>query len=122
MVQLRTHLIESEFVARIRRQQKLGYNLVFLEDAGEVLSVAGVRIAENLYAGRYLYVDDLSTHESVRSQGHGGMLFDWLVNYAKSDNCDVLALDSGVQRFGAHRFYLGKRMDIVSHHFRLKLK
>jgi len=32
-----------------------------------------------------------------------------------------LHLDSGVQRFSAHRFYLSKRMEISSHHFSLKL-
>jgi hypothetical protein len=31
-------------------------------------------------------------------------------------------LDSGVQRFGAHRFYLRRRMDITSHHFALDLR
>ncbi|MGZ5001726.1 MAG: GNAT family N-acetyltransferase, partial [Chthoniobacterales bacterium] len=30
-------------------------------------------------------------------------------------------LDSGVQRFDAHRFYLMKRMKISSHHFSLEL-
>ncbi|MGZ5023946.1 MAG: GNAT family N-acetyltransferase, partial [Chthoniobacterales bacterium] len=32
-----------------------------------------------------------------------------------------LTLDSGVQRFDAHRFYLMKRMKISSHHFVLDL-
>lgn len=32
-----------------------------------------------------------------------------------------LHLDSGVQRYGAHRFYLRHGMDITSHHFRLVL-
>jgi hypothetical protein len=33
-----------------------------------------------------------------------------------------LHLDSGVQRFAAHRFYLARRMDITCHHFALKLR
>jgi hypothetical protein len=31
-------------------------------------------------------------------------------------------LDSGVQRFGAHRFYLRRRMNITSHHFAIDLR
>src|SRR5262245_17429491 len=111
MVQLRTNLVESEFVTRIQRQkQAAGYTLIFLEEDGRVKSLAGFRISECLYSGRYLYVDDLATDESSRSQGYGAMLFDWLVRHAKANDCDVLTLDSGVQGFAAHRFYLERRM------------
>jgi GNAT superfamily N-acetyltransferase len=123
LTQLRTHLAESEFVARVRRQNRdLGYTLVFLKAGRSIQSVAGFRIAECLYEGRYLYVDDLATDESARSQGYGSALFDWLVRHARNNGCDALTLDSGVQRFRAHRFYLTKRMDITCHHFALKLK
>ena len=42
----------------------------------------------------------------------GGALFDWLVAEARAAGCKQLDLDSGVQRFAAHRFYLMKRMSI----------
>jgi GNAT superfamily N-acetyltransferase len=67
-------------------------------------------------------VDDLVTRESSRSKGYGQRLFKWLLSEAKSRDCDQLHLDSGVQRFGAHRFYLAGRMDIIAHHFAMKLK
>jgi GNAT superfamily N-acetyltransferase len=123
MAQLRTHLVAADFVARIRGlQQTAGFALASLADGGQVRSVAGFRISDTLYSGRYLYVDDLVTDAACRSAGHGAQLFDWLVDHAKSHNCEVLTLDSGVQRFAAHRFYLSRRMDILSHHFVLKLK
>jgi len=122
MAQLRPHLRQQEFVSQVRRQAQGGsYALVFLEESGSVRSVAGFRLTESLFYGRFLYVDDLVTDEASRSQGFGEALFDWLVEYARSHNCEAVALDSGVQRFGAHRFYLRKRMDIVCHHFALKL-
>lgn len=122
MAQLRPHLSEAEFVARVRRQMAgANYALAFLETAGQVRSVAGYRVSEDLHYGRYLYVDDLVTAESSRSRGHGRRLFQWLVRQAKDQGCQVLTLDSGVQRFGAHRFYLTQRMDIVCYHFALKL-
>jgi len=43
------------------------------------------------------------------------------VAQARAEGCAQFQLDSGVQRFGAHRFYLMKRMDITAHHFGLKL-
>ena len=122
IAQLRPHVREEAFVTRVRRQEKeSGYTLAFVEDTDVVRSVAGFRISESLFYGRFLYVDDLVTDEASRSKGYGERLFDWLVQRAREKNCEAVALDSGVQRFGAHRFYLKKRMDILCHHFALKL-
>ncbi len=122
MAQLRPHLTSDEFVARVRRQQTEGFQLAALSAAGTVAAVAGFRVLENLAWGRFLYVDDLVTDEARRSQGHGEALFDWLVARARAEGCDQLHLDSGVQRFAAHRFYLTHRLDITCHHFALNLK
>jgi GNAT superfamily N-acetyltransferase len=121
MRELRPHIRAIDFAAQVLLQQKEGYQLAFLELDGLIRSVAGVRILNLLFSGRTLYIDDLVTHDSDRSRGFGAVLFDWLVEYAKEQGCEHLTLDSGVQRFAAHRFYLNRGMDITSHHFDLKL-
>ena len=123
MRQLRTHFEEEgKFVEQVERQRGEGYRLAFLEEAaGIIRAVAGYRMSESLYAGRFCYVDDLVTDETGRSLGYGGALFDWLVAEARAAGCGSVELDSGVQRFAAHRFYLTKRMIISSHHFSLEL-
>ena len=123
MQQLRTHFKnERIFLEQVDRQRPAGFRMAFLEDeAGQIRAVAGYRMSESLFAGRFCYVDDLVTDESARSLGHGGALFDWLVAEARTAGCQKLELDSGVQRFAAHRFYLTKRMIIASHHFSLEL-
>lgn len=113
---------EEEFVERVQRQQAEGYRLAFLEVEGEVRAVAGYRIFDLLFCGRTLYVDDLVTRAEDRSRGFGGLLFDWLVEEARRENCAAFTLDSNVQRFDAHRFYLTKRMKIAAHHFSLDLR
>ena len=122
MVQLRPHLTAEEFLRRVKLQQREGYLLAFVADDGEVKSVAGYRIQHMLAHGKFLYVDDLVTDDNSRSKGYGDALFDWLVQCAITENCENLQLDSGVQRFSAHRFYLRKRMEIRSHHFSVNLK
>lgn len=122
MRQLRTHFDnEKVFVEQVERQRADGYRMAFLEEEGVVRAVAGYRMSESLFAGRFCYVDDLITDEAGRSLGYGGALLDWLVAEARSAGCQKLDLDSGVQRFAAHRFYLAKRMIISSHHFSLQL-
>ncbi len=121
MKELRPHLSESVFVEQVMRQQAQGYRLVYLEDAGVVRSASGFRVSENLAWGRMMFVDDLVTLAVDHGHGYGSALFDWLVSEAEREGCAELHLESGVQRFGAHRFYLHKGMDITCHHFALKL-
>jgi len=122
MTQLRPHLVEAEFLTRVERQASEGYMLAFLEAAGRVVCVTGFRLMNMLAWGKLLYVDDLVTDERERSKGYGQQMFAWLVEHARANDCAELHLDSGVQRFGAHRFYLSAGMDITLHHFAMKLK
>lgn len=121
MAELRPHLQPEEFLQRVRRQRQIAaFKLAYLFDE-EVKAVAGFRISECLASQKYLYVDDLVAKSTERSKGFGGELFDWLVEYAKAEGCDELQLDSRVQRFAAHRFYLNKRMIIEAHHFTMAI-
>lgn len=121
MAELRPHLKREDFVSRVQRQNAhSGYQLAYLK-VENVKAVAGFRVSECLAWGKFLYVDDLVSGSDDRSKGYGGVLFDWLVDYARQTGCDEFHLDSGVQRFAAHRFYLKKRMAIEAHHFGLKL-
>lgn len=124
MSELRPHVQPDEFLSRVKRQREIaGYELAGIKGTDdEVKAVAGFRISESLAWGKFLYVDDLVSKSGERSQGYGGALFDWLVEFAKENNCDQFHLDSAVHRFAAHRFYLIKRMSIEGHHFGLKLK
>ncbi|MCA9244631.1 MAG: GNAT family N-acetyltransferase [Phycisphaerales bacterium] len=121
--ELRPHLTtEAEFIARVRRQRaQAGYQLAFAR-TDEVVAVGGFRVGEYLAWGMAMYVDDLVTTERGRSHGFGGALLGWLFEHARRMRCDQVHLDSGVQRFGAHRFYLRNGMDITSHHFAIRLE
>jgi len=117
MAQLRPHLVAPEFVRQVRRLQGQGFHLAALEDDGVVRAVAGYRFQEKLLSGQNLYVDDLVTDSTHRSRGHGRRLLSWLVTEARAHGCVQLELDSGVQRFDAHRFYFRERMHVSAYHF-----
>ncbi|MBD2412260.1 GNAT family N-acetyltransferase [Nostoc calcicola FACHB-389] len=121
MSQLRPHLEEAKFIEQVRYQMKEGYQIAFLEIDDRTVAVAGFRISTCLASGKFLYVDDLVVDEWKRSQNYGQQLFQWLIEYATNNYCQYLSLDSGVQRFAAHRFYLMQRMSITSHHFSIEL-
>jgi GNAT superfamily N-acetyltransferase len=121
MRELRSSLVDADFVTTVRRLQAGGYHLAFVTDEGRVRAVAGYRIQEMLWCGLHLYVDDLVTEDTARSRGYGHALLSWLAEKARARGCRQLQLDSGVQRFDAHRFYFRERMHIAAYHFTVDL-
>ena len=117
LLQLRPGFDKQGLIAQIKAQQKHGFRIAYVESSGTVLCVAGFVVGTKLAWGKHIYIDDLVTDERHRSSGAGGFLIDWFKAYARSHGCEQIHLDSGVQRFAAHRFYLRKGFDIASHHF-----
>lgn len=117
MLHLRPALKEEEFVRRIEAQQAQGYLLAYLEDAGQVVAVAGFRVMEMLGTGRTIYVDDLVTDPTRRSSGYGKAMLEWLQTYARDAGCETFSLDSGTHRQEAHAFYFRERLRVTSFHF-----
>lgn len=122
MAELRPHIKADEFLPKVKElAENSGFQMLYLTD-GKVRAVAGFRISEWLAGGKYLEIEDLVTAADDRSKGYGGQLFDWLVDHAGERGCDQLRLVSHVRRFGAHRFYLTRKMIIEAHYFSLSLK
>lgn len=119
LLQLRTGFELEELLQQVREQQQEGYQLAIAVLDEQVIGVAGFVINRKLAWGKHIYVDDLVTHADHRSTGAGKALMNWLRAYGREQGCEQLHLDSGVQRFGAHRFYLREGFDINSHHFAL---
>lgn len=122
MAHLRPMLVRETYVARIRQLMASdGYRLTALSEDGTVKAVAGWRLLDMLYCGRFLSVDDLVSDPAARSKGHGKALLDWLKAEARREGCGHLELISNVVREGAHRFYFREGLAVDAFHFRVKL-
>lgn len=123
MNELRTHLMTvEEYETQLAKMREDGYRLFAAVEDDEYVALAGIAIRTNFYYGRFLYVYDLITSESVRSKGHGKALLDHLEALARDRGCQTIALSSGVQRQDAHRFYEDRMgYDRVSYVFKKEL-
>lgn len=121
MRELRPHIAEDQFIAKVRSQEVAGYRLAFVQQEDGVVALAGFRIGDNLAWGRFLYVDDLVTLPTHRSNGFGASLLAWLRECAAKEGCAQMHLDSGSQRKDAHRFYRREGMSITGFHFVLSI-
>ncbi len=111
--QLRPQLPAS-YRSRMAEVFANGARMAVVVNGNAVVCVAVWRIIENTNEGRRLYVDDLVSDEACRSLGAGKVMLDWLERKSIALAASVLALDSGVQRQRAHRFYFREGLHISS--------
>jgi ribosomal protein S18 acetylase RimI-like enzyme len=102
MAELRDRIRRDSFVAEVRRQQQDGYELIGGFDGARLVALAGIRRSHTLSRGEHLFVDDLVTDTSVRGQGHGRAMMDWLAARARAEGIPRIYLDS---RLTARGFY-----------------
>ena len=119
--QLRPQL-SADYAGQIAGILADGARMTVAVEGDNVVCVALWRIIRNTSSGLRFFVDDLVSDERQRSKGAGRTLFAWLEAKASACGCSVLALDSGVQRQGAHRFYFREGMSITSFCFKKELK
>ena len=120
--ELRPQLLETSFLSLIREMILEGYQLAFIEgEDGIAHSVIGFRYLQFTFNGKHFYIDDLSTLPTARGKGYGTLLIDYVCDLAKQKGYGFVTLDSGHQRFDAHKLYLNKGFTISSHHFSKKI-
>lgn len=122
MRQLRDHLSEHEYLPLIREIQGQGGRLIAALDGDRCVGCSLFRHETRLFTGPMIYVDDLVTDETRRSQGVGSALLNWIEDFARQNSIGTIALDSGVHRSAAHKFYFRNGLTITSFNFKKSVK
>ena len=115
--ELRPHLNKEDYLGLVEEMMQDGFKMIYIEEDNKPVAFAGFRNMTKLYSGRIIYIDDLGTLPEYRGRGYAGQLLDYIQQLAKDTGKVKVQLDSGHQRFDAHRLYLNKRFKIVAHHF-----
>lgn len=91
--ELRTQLLEKEFLDFLSKQTFQGYVLVgaFLND--KLVGLVGYRPVSTLARGTHLHIDDLIVSPACRGQGIGKKLMDFAEAFGNSF-CKPMFLDS----------------------------
>ncbi|WP_096199043.1 GNAT family N-acetyltransferase [Bacillus sp. FJAT-45350] len=106
MNQLRTHLDETTYLSLVTEaKEKEGYKMVALFANEEIVAVIGFQPMITLYYGKFIWICDLVTDATKRSNGYGKKLLSYVHKWAKDNDYESVALSSGLQRTDAHRFY-----------------
>jgi GNAT superfamily N-acetyltransferase len=105
MNQLRTELTQKTYLELLEEMREDGYSLYALYKDNQIVSLAGLSWRVNFYNKRHVFIYDLVTDTAYRSFGFGEKLLSYIHNWAKENGAEYVALESGIQRDKAHRFY-----------------
>lgn len=123
MSQLRTELHVDEYLKLIKKMTSEGYQLFALYEGNQMKSLIGLAIRTNFYNKSHAYIYDFVSNATERSKGYGQQLLLYVHQWAKEQGVEYVALESGIQRTDAHRFYEEKmEYDKWCYSFRKKLK
>jgi GNAT superfamily N-acetyltransferase len=120
--ELRPHLNREQYLTLMLYMIDEGYKLIYIEENGKGVSFCGYRVTTMLYRGRSIYIDDLCTLPEARGKGHARTLLNYVLREAKNEELQSIHLDSGYQRFDAHKLYLNFGFKMGSHHFEMDLQ
>src|SRR3982751_5122152 len=83
---LRPKLTDELYFEAVRQTLADQRQIIFVEENGEATAVAVFETGYNLFRGKYIYIDDLSTLPEYRGNGYASVLLDWIMDYARTEN------------------------------------
>lgn len=106
MKELRPHLNVQEYLEIYRHAHAMdGYEIVAMEQDGQIVAVMGYRILYDFVRGRHLYIDDLVSTEKLRSKGFGAALLKHAEVISKDLNCKSMRLCAVLENEPGIKFY-----------------
>lgn len=104
--ELRPNLTLSDYLSIYElSHENDDYEIVTIEEDGNVLAVMGYRILHDFVRGKHIYIDDLVSTEQARSKGLGAELLVYAERIAKEENCNSLRLCTGFENERGQKFY-----------------
>lgn len=97
------------------------YECFGIYKSGKLVGVFGLWFMTRHYAGRSCEVDHIYIEDELQGNGVGRQLFNFIEKYALSKKCETLELNSYVENFRSHKFYMNLGFVIRGYHFLKKL-
>ncbi len=109
----------SQAMVKQEVQQMLsegGWRVMGIFEDNQCVATLLVHVGHRLYSGKFIRMDSMVIDENLRSRGLGKKIFDWVQAEGKRLNCQKLLLDSYVENYDGHRFFLREGMAIRGYH------
>lgn len=110
-------LTKTLFSKRLKDMLPFGYRAVAAFDGARMVGISGFWIHSRFWCGRHLDIDNFFVHPDYRGAKLGKRLVAWLEAKALAEKCDLMVLDTYVDRHLTHRFYSREGFVATGYHF-----
>jgi len=110
-------LTMDEYIKDLTDMLPHNYGQVAVFEDGVCLGLSGFWIGKKLWCGKYLELDNIIVRSAARSKGIGQIIFDYLSQKAKDNDCNMMALDSYTTNYKAHKFFYNNEFAPKGFHF-----
>ena len=86
-----------------------------------LIGVFGLWFMTRHYAGKCCEADHIVIDEEFQNKGVGSSLMNFIHEYARTKGCETIELNSYVENFRSHKFYMNLGYVIRGYHFLKKL-
>ena len=107
----------EEYATDLDQMLPHNYGQVAVFDGDQCVGISGYWIGTKLWCGKYLELDNIVVKSEIRSKGVGQLLFDYLSEKAKTENCHMMSLDSYTTNYKAHKFFYNNGFAPKGFHF-----
>lgn len=112
---------DSVLRSRFQEMFNQAYECYGIYEGEALIGVFGLWFATRHYAGKTCEPDHVYIKPTSRSKGLGKAVFKWIFDYVKTKECETSELNSYVENYPSHKFYMNLGYDIKGYHFLKKL-
>ncbi|MCM4154783.1 GNAT family N-acetyltransferase [Gramella sp. AN32] len=88
---------------------------VFLNE--KLIGVFGLWFMTRHYVGKSCEIDHIIFDDAYRNKGFGKKMLDFIEDYTKEKGCNAMELNSYVENFPSHKFFMNSGMVARGFHF-----
>jgi len=97
------------------------YHCFGFYDGEKLVGLSSGWITVRLYSGKQLEVDNVIIHTDERSKGYGKVFLRLLEDWAITNDCQTIELNTYVGNSRSHKFYFNEGYTILGFHFQKHL-
>jgi hypothetical protein len=88
----------------------------------QLIGVSSGWITVRLYSGKQLELENVSINPNIQSKGYGHYLIEQIEQWAVTNSCLTIELNTYVQNSRSHKFYYNEGFKILGFHFQKTIK
>jgi GNAT superfamily N-acetyltransferase len=103
--------------SRFDEMKNQNYECAVIYKDNTIIGVSGLWFCTRHYIGKSVELDHVFIRPEHRKKGLGKQFMDWIYIYVKEKGCNAMELNTYVQNYPSHKFYLNLGFEILGYHF-----